>query len=173
MLTVAIDLDETLVCVTHDPLAGSPNATCSHGNIYIRPHAFSVLASLSASTTVGIWSSAPTQYVNDVLDASGLTAIDLAFVWTGRDCTFRDYGTGKIYYYKDTNQLRSNFSTESVLLVDNSPAKIVGHGSDSIVVASFTGDDDDELLAVDRFIRRLQATEAEMKFDRFDWRALL
>ncbi len=173
MLVVAIDLDETLVCVTRDPLARSPNAICRHGNIYIRPHAFSILASLSASTTVGIWSSAPTQYVNEVLEASGLSAIDLAFVWTGRNCTFRDYGTGNIYYYKDTNQLRNVFTAESVLLVDNSPAKIVGHGSDSIVVTSFTGDDDDELLSVDRFIRCLQATEAEMNFDRFDWRALL
>lgn len=173
MLTIAIDLDETLVCVTQKPLHSAPGAVCDHGHIYLRPHALELLTSLATTTSVGIWSSASQPYVDRVLSASGLGTINLSFVWSANECSFVDYGTGQYYARKDTNRLREIFKTDAVLLVDNSPEKIAGHGNDGIVAAPFHGDDDDtELLTVHRFIEHLQKAQTNQTFSKFKWRHL-
>lgn len=174
MLTVAIDLDETLLCVTRKALNRTPTAECKHGHIYLRPHAITLLDSLSSTSSVGIWTSAPQPYVNDVLRASGLAGINLKFVWAARECSFVDYGTGAVYAQKDTNKLRVAFETDAVLLVDNSPEKIVGHGNDGIVAKSYHGEeDDDELPIIFRFIERIQKSPECLNFGKFKWRHLV
>lgn len=171
MFTIAIDLDETLLCVTKEPLLAPAQAICSHGYIYLRPYASDFLKSISKSNRVGIWSSAPSEYVTSVLSESTLQDVDFKFLWTARDCSFNDYGTGTIFYYKDTNSLRQAFNSDLVLLIDDSPVKIVSHGSDAIAIESFSGDDnDDELLHVWHFVEAIQNADRKVTFDKFGWR---
>lgn len=172
MLTIAVDLDETLLYVTKEPLSKPARYICNYGHIYLRPHAVDFLRAISALNRVGIWSSAPYEYVTTVLRESGLGAIDFKFIWTAQECSFADYRTGAIYYYKDTNHLREAFNTDQVLLIDDSLVKIVNYGSDAIAVEPFTGNENDsEFLRVKDFVRVLETAERKPIFDKFGWRS--
>ncbi len=147
-ILLILDLDETLIHATEEPLGRSHDFVVGPYFVHRRPHLAEFLASCSASFRLAVWSSASDDYVREVVGRIMLPGIDLAFAWGRSRCVRRfDPESFEVHHLKDLKKIRrSGYGLERVLIADDTPRKVRRHYGNAVYVPPYFGDPEDEIL---------------------------
>jgi TFIIF-interacting CTD phosphatase-like protein len=169
-----LDVDETLVYATEQPLKGrAEEFRVGPFAVYRRPHLGEFLAGAAAWYDLAVWSSASGSYVSDVVSVLFGEASSLRFVWSCDRCTRRYDAEGQGYFYaKNLKKVcKLGYGLERVLMVDDSPEKLSQHYGNHIRVRPFTGDPKDtELRDLLPFLEWLRGAENFRAVEKRHWR---
>ena len=120
-----LDLDETLVFATEEPLARPPDFRSCDYAVYRRPGVEAFLTRCLADFTVAVWTASGRQYAEVVVDELfGPRRAELVFFWTGERCTLR-YDPERMSWTKRKmlkKVWRLGYTREASLIVDNTEA---------------------------------------------------
>ena len=168
-----LDLDETLIHGTEEPLARPGDLQIGPFHVYLRPHAELFLVSVSEWYDTAVWSSASPAYVRAVVKRLFVEAPAPRFVWSSERCTMRLHPeTGEHYWLKDLKKVRrAGYRLERVLALDDSPEKLARHYGNLVRVRPFTGSEDDtELTRLLRFLEQIRHQPNFRRVEKRFWR---
>ena len=143
-----LDLDETLVHATEEPLGRAHDFVVGPYFVYRRPHLAEFLYSCSACFRLAVWSTATDEYVRPVVERIMPPGIEPEFAW-GRSRCVRgyDHEAFEEEFIKDLKKVkRAGYRLERVLIADDTPRKVRRHYGNAVYVPPFLGDPEDGTL---------------------------
>lgn len=147
-ILLILDLDETLIYATEEPLQREPDFLIGPYAVYRRPSLADFLKSCSACFRLAVWSTATDEYVSPIVERLMPPGIEPAFVWGRSRCVRRyDQEQFEEYHVKDLKKVkRLGYRLERVLIADDTPLKVHRHYGNAIYIPPFFGDPTDEVL---------------------------
>lgn len=170
---IILDLDETLIHATESELERPFDFRFDNYFIYERPHLRQFLTDISKHFSVGIWSSAGDDYVNEVVRHIKPDSVDFVVVWGRSKCSLkRDLTFDTYCFEKRLDKLKKKgFRLEQILVVDDSPSKSRTNYGNAIYIKEFTGDTSDkELQALYNYLLTLKAVDNVRTIEKRGWR---
>lgn len=170
---LVLDLDETLVYASEEPLERPADFKAGRYHVYKRPGLQAFLERSLEAFTVGIWTSSSREYAGAVVDELFPQPGELAFVWTRERCVRRLHPEMHDHFWiKDLKKLKQRYPLEKILMVDDTPEKLVRNYGNHVLVREFTGDPADrELVLLLPFLEELGSVENVRKIDKRSWRS--
>jgi TFIIF-interacting CTD phosphatase-like protein len=147
-ILLILDLDETLIYATEEPLRRTHDFDIGPYTVYLRPYLTEFLTSCAACFRLAVWSTATDEYVRPVVERIMPTGVEPAFVW-GRSRWVRRYDAEQFeeYHVKDLKKVkRLGYRLERVLIADDTPRKVDRHYGNAVYVPPFLGNVEDEIL---------------------------
>ena len=172
---LVLDLDETLVHARETPLQYDEDFCVGQYFVYRRPGLDEFIGAMLDIFDVAVWTSSGEIYAAQVLERIFPPGA-LKFVWSSRRCTTRrDWETGEMTNIKNLTKLRRRgYALESVIAVDDTPAKYASSYGNLVTVREFVGDrDDDELPLLARYLRSLRNVDNVRDVEKRRWRERL
>jgi len=160
-----LDLDETLIHGTEEPLAIPADFRVGPFYIHERPYVREFLSFCRAHFHLAVWSTGSEDYVRDVLDELTDGSNPFEFIWGRNRCTLkREAYDGELCWLKDLKKVRKlGWPLEQVLMLEDTPANLARHYGNVIRIDAFEGAaDDTELLQLQPFLLKL-ATVANVR----------
>ncbi|WP_138517074.1 HAD family hydrolase [Rhodoferax bucti] len=142
------DLDETLVHATKERLDRKPDFRFEDYGVFIRPHLRFMLEAIAPRFDIAVWSSATKIYVESAVKQLFGDVAELKFAWSIDRCVQRVEPNSNGYVYiKDLRKVQGQgYAVEGILIVDDSPEKIVRQPRNHVLISAFTGAEDDDAL---------------------------
>jgi RNA polymerase II subunit A small phosphatase-like protein len=169
---LVLDLDETLVHATEDPLERPGDHQIGPYSIYRRPGLEDFLERCFAAFEVAVWTASTLDYALPTL--AELTELDrFSFVWGRERCTLRcDPETREYERLKDLSKLRRRgYAREKIIFVDDTPAKIARSYGNYVRIRPFEGDlDDRELYLLSKYLEHLGPEPDVRRIEKRTWR---
>src|SRR4051794_22266208 len=147
-ILLVLDLDETLIYATEQPLRRAHDFVDGPYFVYRRPSLSEFLASCSACFRLAVWSTATDEYVRPVVERIMPPGIEPEFAW-GRSRCVRGYDPEAFEEesLKDLKKVkRAGYRLERVLIADDTPRKVRRHYGNAVYVPPFFGDPEDDIL---------------------------
>jgi TFIIF-interacting CTD phosphatase-like protein len=169
---LVLDLDETLVHASETRLQHEAHFSVGPYNIYLRPHLEVFIRDMLACFKVAVWTSSGELYAAQVLERI-FPARALEFVWSSQRCTLtRDWTTGSHQSIKNLQKLKSKgYLLDSIIAVDDTPAKYARSYGNLVTVREFVGDPlDGELALLSRYLRQLAKVPNVRTVEKRGWR---
>lgn len=143
-----LDLDETLVHATVEPLNYACDFLFSKYHIYKRPHLSVFLDFCKEHYEVAIWTASSEVYADAVTKELFSENYPLKFVWSVKRCVQKeDPITNGYLYIKDLRKARKfGYDVEDILMVDDTAQKVKRQPRSHMHVEPFEGRRDDEGL---------------------------
>ena len=154
-ILLILDLDETLLYATEEPLGRAHDFVVGPYAVYRRPHLAEFLAACSARFRLAVWSTASDDYVRAVVGRLMPPWVEPAFAWGHSRCVRSyDHEAFEDDFLKDLKKVkRAGYRLERVLIADDTPRKVRRHYGNAVYVPPFLGDPDDEsLLGLARYL---------------------
>ena len=141
-ILLILDLDETLIYGTEEPLQREADFVVGPYAVYRRPYLAGFLTCCSRCFRLAVWSTATDEYVRPVVERIMPVGIELAFVWSRGRCVRRyDHEQFEDYHVKDLKKVkRLGYRLERVLIADDTPRKVHRHYGNAVYVPPFLGD---------------------------------
>jgi carboxy-terminal domain RNA polymerase II polypeptide A small phosphatase len=169
---LVLDLDETLVFASEVVLSREANFRIGPYHMYERPHVHQFIARVLDRFQVGVWTASGEQYAAQVV-ARLFPRDVLKFVWSSQRCTItRDWSTGGYQTIKKLEKLKAKgYRLESIIAIDDTPAKYARSFGNLITVREFTGEaQDDELLHLMHYLEQLAGVANVRTIEKRQWR---
>jgi TFIIF-interacting CTD phosphatase-like protein len=171
-ILLILDLDETLIYATEEPLERQYDFVVGPYAVYRRPYLTEFLTDCSTCFRLAIWSTATDEYVRPVVDQIMPSGVEPAFVW-GRSRCVRHYDPEQFeeYHLKDLKKVRrKGYRLERVLIADDTPRKVHRHFGNAIYVPPFFGDLEDHILpGLARFLISLRNAPNVRTLEKRGW----
>ena len=147
-ILLILDLDETLIYATEEPLGREHDFVVGPYAVCRRPHLAEFLASCSDCFRLAVWSTASDDYVRAVAGRIMPPGVEPAFAWGRSRCVRRfDPESFEEYHVKDLKKVkRLGYRLERDLIADDTPRKVHRHYGNALYVPPFFGDPRDEVL---------------------------
>lgn len=167
-----LDLDETLIHSSINVLDTPYDFTFDKYFVYERPLLRQFLTDISKHFTVGIWSSAGDEYVNEIVQVIKPDDVQFEIVWARSRCSLRRDFDGEYDYEKRLDKLKKKgFTLEQMLIVDDTPSKSRTNYGNAIYIKEFTGDKNDrELQFLYDYLLTLKKVENVRPIEKRGWR---
>lgn len=169
---LVLDLDETLIHTTNEPLERDGDFRFQTYHVYKRPHLESFLAFAFDTFDVGVWTSAGAIYAQWIVSAIFREQAPL-FVFSSMRCTMRrDFSSGGYIEVKRLAKLKSKgYRLSQIIAVDDTPEKHQDNYGNLVCVSEYTGNPaDEELLLLRDYLTGL-ATEPNVRtIEKRNWR---
>ena len=173
MKLLVLDLDETLVHATTTRLEREPDFAVGSYSVYKRPGLVEFLNSVAENYRVAVWTSSNELYAEAIVARVFPEGISLEFVWSRSRCTpRRNFSTDSYDWLKDLKKLkRKGYSLEEVLVVDDSPEKLVRSYGNLVPAHPYEGDlSDDELSWLSKYLGMLVPVQNVRRLEKRGWR---
>jgi carboxy-terminal domain RNA polymerase II polypeptide A small phosphatase len=171
-ILLILDLDETLIYATEEPLRRGQDFTVGPYAVYRRPHLTEFLASCSACFSLAVWSTASDDYVRAVVGRIMPPGVEPVFAW-GRSRCVRcyDHEAFEEEFLKDLKKVkRAGYRLERVLIADDTPRKVRRHYGNAVYVPPFLGDPrDDTLPRLARYLMSLRDVADVRTLEKRGW----
>jgi TFIIF-interacting CTD phosphatase-like protein len=147
---LVLDLDETLIHARgrgEAELPWPPQRRVAHFRVYLRPGVQRFMSEVLERFTVGVWTSATTDYAHAMLER--IVARDrLRFVFARDRCTHRrDLEFDESYWIKDIHKLADfGFDNQQILFVDDKARGLERSYANLVRIPPFEGDPADRAL---------------------------
>lgn len=172
-ILLILDLDETLIYATEQPLDRTADCIVGPYCVYFRPHLHAFLTDVAPLFQLAVWSSGSPDYVAVTASRIMPNGVEPALVW-GRDrCTRRyDHERQEEYWVKDLKKVkRLGFDLDRVLIVEDTPQKVERNYGNAIYVASYFGEaDDEELLGLTAYLKSIHADDNVRRVEKRGWK---
>ena len=138
-ILLILDLDETLIYATEEPLRRAHDLVVGPYSVYLRPDLAEFLTACSADFRLAVWSSASDDYVREIVGRIMPSGVELAFAWGRSRCVRRlDPERFEDEFVKDLKKVRRmGHRLERVLIADDTPRKIQRHYGNAVYVPPF------------------------------------
>ncbi len=122
---IILDLDETLIHATRTKLEFQEHFVFDKYYVYKRPFLEDFFNSISQDFSLGIWSSASDDYVNEIVKLIKPDSITFEIVWGRSKCSLkRDLTFDTYCFEKRLDKLKKKgFRLEEILIVDDTREK--------------------------------------------------
>lgn len=170
---LVLDLDETLIHATEEPLDREGDFVVASYHVYTRPHLNEFLEFAFNEFDVGVWTSAGHEYASDVVSAVFKRATPL-FLFSSRRCTLRrDLSTGEYVPVKRLSKLKSlGYKLEHIIAVDDTPEKHKENYGNLVQVPEYKGEvHDTELPLLSEYLRSLASEPNIRVVEKRGWRS--
>jgi carboxy-terminal domain RNA polymerase II polypeptide A small phosphatase len=170
---IILDLDETLIHATQSELEIPYDFRFDNYYVYERPYLRQFLADIAKHFSLGIWSSAGDDYVNEIVRHIKPDNVDFVVVWGRSKCSLkRDLTFDTYCFEKRLDKLKKkSFRLEQILVVDDSPSKSRTNYGNAIYIKEFTGDtSDNELQALYNYLLTLKTVDNVRTIEKRGWR---
>ncbi len=178
-----LDLDETLVHATKEPLSYSCNFSIEQYMVYKRPYLNAFLDKVKAYYKIAVWSSASDQYVEQVVANIFPPDYPLEFVWGRSKCTqqmdqesMEDLGYSDYYSHLNYSKIlkkvkKKGFAKmEDILIIDDTPRKSKHNYGNAIYPTEFIGDPNDmELKLLLSYLIQIKEETNFRKIEKRNW----
>ena len=182
-----LDIDETLIYASKEPLNRLPDFRLSKYYVYKRPYLDQFLQEIKDDFLLAIWSSATDDYVEAIVEEIIPKDIKLEFVWGGSRCTLKrnlwddleawdpDNQWQEYYYTKPLKKVkRRGYDLEHIIIVDDTPHKAKQNYGNVIYPLEFTGDmSDNDLELLAKYLKLLKEESKIRSIEKRDWRKLV
>jgi len=171
-ILLVLDLDETLIHATKNPLEHKTDFKVFDYYVYTRPNLDWFLKKISEVYRLGIWSSADDEYVETIVDHIKPESVNLEFVWGKSRCTRRrDYNLDSYFNEKRLKKLKKyGNKLEKILIVDDTPEKLKENYGNAIYIKPFEGDlNDDVLRKLYDYLVSISEVENVRKIEKRGW----
>lgn len=168
-----LDVDETLLYATHEPLGRDADWVVGPYFVFRRPYLTEFLVECATDYRLAIWSSSHRGYLDAIVSAMLPEGIGLDFVWSRERCVRRfDPEWQCDYFVKDLKKVkRLGFDLNHVLIVDDTPRKVERNYGNAIYVKPFHGArDDDELRNLRGYLELIKAEPNFRALEKRGWR---
>ncbi|MCL9805512.1 HAD family hydrolase [Flavobacterium amniphilum] len=186
-ILVILDLDETLIHATRNPLYENWDFELFNYKIFIRPHLHVFLSFLKDNFDVAVWSSASDDYVTKVVEEIFPDDYGLKFVWGRTKCTYKpDYSKaeeiGYFDYYSHFEYIKIlkkvtkkfPYTKEQILIIDDTPRKAMYNFGNAIYPSEFNGDkNDNELELLVNYLETFKDISNVRTIEKRNWRDVL
>lgn len=183
-LLVILDIDETLIHATEQPLSHDCHFRIFGYSIYERPFLREFLEELREHFEVAVWSSASDDYVAEIVKEIFPPEYPLAFTWGRTHCTYKpDYAKAEeagyfdslrhYDYVKNLQKVKKKFGyhPDRMLIVDDTPRKSMYNFGNAIYPSEFRGDpSDDELFWLIRYLKKLKEVPSVRAIEKRGWK---
>lgn len=173
-MLLVLDLDETLIHASDEPLERPHDFRVGPFYIYKRPYLKDFLAFVFEHFDVAVWTSSSPLYAAELCEQLFSPAQELVFLWSSERCTLCiDHNKQSQYWVKDFKKLRrKGFCLKQVLVIDDTPEKHERNYGNLIRASAFTGAaDDTELLALIDYLKELKDAPNVRTIDKRGWRS--
>jgi len=182
-ILLILDLDETLIHARQSPLDRPADFQLYGYHIYRRPFLDEFIANCAEHFDLAVWSSASDDYVRGVVQAIFPEPHLLRFVWGRSRATLRrlitddfgygGYSTGHMNYLKPLHKVaRMGWDLRRVLIVDDSPEKLIRNYGNAIYPAPYEGHAEDrELKLLARYLETLRDCQNVRSVEKRTWRS--
>ncbi len=168
-----LDLDETLVFGTLQPLERPADFQVGEYSIYERPFVRDFIVACADAFRLAVWTSATEAYAAGVVDRLFGTSRIPEWVWARERCTLQfDYHDFAYRYTKNIKKVKKlGHKLEQVVAVDNTPEKWSKSYGNLVLVADYEGDqEDNELLRLASYLHTLAGVENVRAIEKRGWR---
>lgn len=168
-----LDLDETLVWSTRAAPESGYDFRVMDYFVVRRPHLSRFLDRVFEWYDIAAWTSSGEHYAQAVCRELFGESRVLEFLWSAARCTPRfDHEAGRQVSIKDLRKVRRlGYPLERVLVIDDSPEKLVRSYGNHLRIAPFEGDPADrELLDLLPFLDWLRAQEDLRAIEKRTWK---
>lgn len=143
-----LDLDETLIFSTKKSLSGiEEDFHVGPYFVYKRPGVERFIKNVAGDFTLAVWTSSSSEYAEGIVNEL-FNDIDLQFFWSCNRCTRKfDPQTYQYFWIKDLKKVkRRGYQLESIIMVDDTPQKLIRNYGNLVRVPPFEGDQSDDLF---------------------------
>ena len=169
---LVLDLDETLIHASEQPLGQPEDFRVGPYFVYRRPHLEHFIGQVARHFELAVWTSSGEGYAAQVVERISPAGL-LRFVWASRRCTMaRDFTTGGYTSIKNLAKLkRHGWRLEAVLAVDDTPSKHARNYGNLVTVREFNGEHDDaELPLLAAYLAGLAEVDNVRAIEKRGWR---
>lgn len=167
-----LDLDETLVHATTQPLDIDHAFRCDQYFIHERPFVREFLIAVADAWDLAVWTSSAPDYA-ECIRSHLFADVSLVFLWTRERCTGRfDAESQQRYWVKDLRKVkRAGYDLSRVLMVDDLPQALERNYGNLLTVKPFEGDPADaELRSLAPYLVGLACEENLRSIEKRGWR---
>jgi RNA polymerase II subunit A small phosphatase-like protein len=183
-ILLILDLDETLIHASAELIRDDYDFQVYHYFLYKRPGLDAFLRLCAQHFRLAIWSSASDDYVNAVVKEILPSDIGLEFVWGRSRCTpfllpqYDEQGfynldfSSKYEFAKRLKKVtRRGFNLQRILIVDDTPEKVLHNYGNAIYAKPYYGDTNDHELAIlATYLLALKDAENVRTIEKRHWR---
>lgn len=170
---IIFDLDETLIHSTEVELEDKCDFRIGKYFTYIRPNVEILLSDCMKIFNIAVWSSATELYTKSVVQHIFPEVDKLCFVWSRDKCTYRvDLESDEFIWIKNLKKVKKlGFDLDKVIVVDDSPEKLLFNYGNLLRVDPFYGDkNDDELIHLMKYLSFLEKEPNIRAVDKHRWK---
>jgi TFIIF-interacting CTD phosphatase-like protein len=169
-----LDLDETLLYATEEPLGFQEDFIVGPYSVSLRPFLKTFLDYCLDNFEVAIWTSSTEEYALEIIKQLLPSLTTLSFLWARNRCTKRyDHENGEWYWVKDLKKVRrKGYNLEQVIIVDDTPIKLERNYGNLIRVKEFIGEQTDhELVFLTKYLEILQKENNLRSLEKRNWKS--
>lgn len=178
-LLLILDLDETLIYATEEPLEWEADFRVGHYHVYQRPFLQEFIRGVREEYQLAVWSSATDDYVEDMVHHIFGEEPGLEFAWGRSRCTYRR--NLQFEDFRDTEQdhhylkplkkvRRRGYVLERILVVDDTQQKLKRNYGNAIYVREYRGNPEDrELELLLEYLKQLKEAVNVRKVEKRGW----
>lgn len=156
---IIFDLDETLIHSTESEFGDKCDFRVGKYYTYKRPNIEKLLSYCMKIFNIAVWSSATELYTKAVVEQIFPEVDKLCFIWSRDKCAYRvDLESGEFIWIKNLKKVKKlGFDLDKVIVVDDSPEKLMFNYGNLLRVNPFYGDkNDNELLYLMKYLSFLE-----------------
>jgi RNA polymerase II subunit A small phosphatase-like protein len=168
-----LDLDETLLYATEEPLSIKEDFKVERYYIYLRPHVDRFLAFCLTKFEVAVWTTSTEDYAEEIVSRFFPSREAISFLWARNRCTRKyDGELQEFYWIKNLQKVkRKGYDLEQVIVIDDTAQKHEQNYGNLIPVREFTGDpNDNELLLLESYLEKIADTPNFRRLEKRSWR---
>lgn len=167
-----LDLDETLIHATEQPLERKADFRTELYYVYKRPYISEFLEFSFHNFKVGVWTTAGKDFAKAVAKNVFPEKYTLEFLWFYQRCTrVFDSDLLEAYYIKNLKKLkRIGYRLEEIIMIDDTPKKLERNYGNLIRVNEWLGNTEDrELLLLIKYLSDLKDVENIRTIEKRGW----
>lgn len=183
-ILLILDLDETLIYASKEPLRREADFRIEFYYVYKRPWLDIFIKYVAEHFLLAVWSSASDEYVYEVVKNIFPDQRHLEFIWGRSRCVqkrnlqiddqgyFSDDYYAHYHFVKPLKKVkRQGFDLERILIIDDSPHKSQNNFGNAIYPSPYTGNtDDDELKIMMDYLHYLKDKDRVRNIEKRNWR---
>jgi TFIIF-interacting CTD phosphatase-like protein len=169
-----LDIDETLLYATEEPLDIQEDFKVGEYYVYLRPYLKRFLDYCARNFEIAVWTSSTESYAEAICRQLFPEPSPIAFLWARKRCTrCVDYEIGEQYWVKDLKKVRrKGYALEQIIVVDDTARKFKRNYGNLICIREFLGNQNDkELLLLESYLELLHHEPDIRKIEKRSWRA--
>jgi TFIIF-interacting CTD phosphatase-like protein len=169
-----LDLDETLIYATEQPLERKADFVAGPYFVYKRPFVDEFMAYCFENFDVAVWTTSTASYSAAIVENLVKPPHTLQFVWARDRCTWAyDEDTREQFLAKKLDKLKKRgFRLESIVVIDDTPAAWRNSYGNLVRVSRFEGEEsDDELKSLPTYLDFLKGQDNVRTIEKRNWRA--
>ncbi len=173
MKLLVLDIDETLIHATENPINDEWDFQVFQYYVYKRPYLKKFLEYCESNFEVGVWTTAGSDFAKLVAGKIFGNEYPLKFVWSVERCTRIFEPELQVFsYIKNLKKLkRKGYKLEEIIMIDDTPSKLRKNYGNLVIIDEYRAQkNDNELLRIINYLDDLKNETNIRSIEKRGWK---